>query len=218
MRVMTRLTKARIAGLTLLLYIAAGISNMILMGGATSGEGTAAKMARIAEHAADVRWSILLTLAESLSALLLGVLFYGLTREQDHELAMFGLVCRVCEGVLGATTIPKAAGLLGLAASGDPNGLGAFLLMPGPSVPAAAIFWAAGSTVFSYLMARGRMVPGVIAWLGVFSSALLVVCLPLQLVGWLAGPVTGYMWLPALVFEVTLGPWLIVKGCARLAA
>ena len=139
---------------------------------------------------------------------------------------MLALVCRVCEGVLGAIGIPQTLGLLWLATvgagpgapeAGTANALGAYLLMPGPAAPVGAIFWAAGSTLFSYLLLCGRIVPVTIAWLGVLSSALLVACLPLQLVGFLRGPLTTYMWLPALVFELALGPWLIVMGVANPA-
>ena len=77
---------------------------------------------------------------------------------------------------------------------------------------------AVGSTIFSYLLLRGRTVPAPLAWLGVLSSALLVVGLPLQLAGFLTGPLTGYQWLPAVVFAPALALWLLVKGvheCAR---
>ena len=50
-----------------------------------------------------------------------------------------------------------------------------------------ATFFAVGSTVFSYLLLRGRMVPASIGWLGVLSSALLVVLLPLQFIGVIRG-------------------------------
>ena len=57
---MTRTTNARIAGFTFLFYIAAGLSSMILFGRATSGDGIAAKLAGIAQHATDVRVVVLL--------------------------------------------------------------------------------------------------------------------------------------------------------------
>ena len=52
------------------------------------------------------------------------------------------------------------------------------------------------------------------AWLGVLPSILVVVCLPLQLIGILRGPITDLMWLPMLAFEVPFGLWLIIKGVA----
>jgi hypothetical protein len=36
----------------------------------------------------------------------LAVTLYGITRDEDHELAMLGLVCRVAEGVLGSLNTP----------------------------------------------------------------------------------------------------------------
>jgi len=223
---MTRTTQARIAGVTFLFYIAAGVSDMLLMSRATSAEGTAARLARVAEHASDVRLAILLVLLQCFSALVLGVTLYGITRDEDHELAMLGLACRVGEGVLGAIGIPKTLAILWLATAGagafskdtgTANTIGAFLFMPGPRVPIGAIFWTAGSAIFSYLLLRGRTIPVPIAWLGIVSSVLLLVGLPLQLVGIFTGPLTGYMWAPALVFELAIGPWLIIKGVAKPA-
>jgi hypothetical protein len=78
----------------------------------------------------------------------------------------------------------------------------------------AGTFFAIGSTIFTYLMLRGRMIPSPLAWLGVLASVLLVVALPLQLVGILSGLVTQLMWIPMAAFEIPLGVWLIVKGVA----
>ena len=63
-----------------------------------------------------------------------------------------------------------------------------------------------------------RMIPSALAWLGVLASALLVVILPLQLAGLFGGTmswassITWLVWLPMLVFEVTLALWLMIKG------
>ena len=51
---MTRTTNARIAGFTLLFYIAAGITSMVLFARATSGEGIAAQFAGIAQQVSPV--------------------------------------------------------------------------------------------------------------------------------------------------------------------
>lgn len=224
---MTRTTNARIAGFTYLLYTAVGISSEVLMHRATNAEGDAAKLARIASHATDVRIAIVLTLLECFSALVLAVTLYGITRDEDHELAMMGLVSRVAEGVIGSAAIPGYWGLVWLANGGAAAGamdittttaLRTFLLMPGPNVPVGAVFFAVGSTIFSYLLLRGRMVPVALAWLGVLASALLAVTLPLQLAGFSTGPLTGYyQWLPALVFQLLLAPWLLIKGVATPA-
>ena len=163
---MTLTTNARLAGFTFWIYFAAGIATLLL---ARNAPATA-----------------VLSLVTSFSALVLGVTLYAITREQDRDLAMLALMCRVIEAVPGH----------------------------------GEIYFAVGSTIFSWLLLRGRMIPIALAWLGVIASALLVVLLPLQLAGLFGGPrawsspITWAVWLPLLVFELTLGVWLIVKGVA----
>jgi hypothetical protein len=161
---MTRTTNARIAGVTFWIYFAAGIASLLLAGNTPA--------------------IAVLSLVTSFSALVLGVTLYAITREQDPDLAMLGLTCRVIEAVPGH----------------------------------GEIYFAVGSTVFSWLLLRGRMIPVGLAWLGVTASVLLVILLPLQIAGFFGGPrawsspVTWAVWLPLLVFELTLAVWLITKG------
>src|SRR5436309_12739728 len=117
----TRTTNARIAGFTFLAYIAAGITSMVLFGQATSAKGIAAKLAGIAQHTTGVGIVILLDLVQCFSALVLAVTLYAITREQDPDLAMLGLTCRVAEGITGAVTIPWTLGLLWLATAAGTN-------------------------------------------------------------------------------------------------
>jgi Domain of unknown function (DUF4386) len=217
---MTRRTNAGIAGFTFLFYIGVGITSLVLFGRATSGEGIAAVLASIAQHATDVRVGVLLNLLECFSALVLGVTLHAITREEDPDLAMLALTCRVGEGLLAATGIPSTLELLRLATAAGASAadtaaahaLGAFLLRGDMAI--TATFFAVGSTLFSYLLLRGRMIPIPLAWLGVAASVLLVAGLPLQLAGFLRGPLTALMWIPMLVFEVPLGLWLLIKGAA----
>jgi hypothetical protein len=220
---MTRNTNARIAGVTFLAYIAAGITSLMLTGPATRGDGIAARLANVAQHATDLRITIVLGFVMSLSAIVLGVTLYAITRDEDRDLAMLGLTCRVLEG--GVDSVSTTLGLLWLVTATGPNApdtstahvLGTFLLMPG--VATGAVFFAVGSTLFCSLLLRGRMVPVPLAWLGVLASLLLVVILPLQISGlagsmnW-SGAATWLIWFPMLVFEVTLALWFIIKGVA----
>src|SRR6266481_4431720 len=131
---MTRTTNARIAGATFLLYIAAGIAGVILFGRATSGDGIAVKLASIAQHTTEVRVAVVLSLLSCFTALVLAVTLYGITRDQDPDLAMLALTCRVAEGLLGAIFLLATLGLLWLGTAAGANApdaaqaLGAFLL------------------------------------------------------------------------------------------
>ena len=221
---MTRGTNARIAGVTFLVYIAATMVGMVLFTRATRGEGVATQLAGIARHATDVRLTIVLGLLGNFCALVLGVTLYSITREQDPDLAMLGLICRVAEGVAGMD-VSRTLGLLWLATTPDAkaldagaaSALAAFFLKMEASFSASAFFFALGSTLFAWLLLRGRMIPTALAWLGVLGSILPVVCFPLQLAGLLGGPVTSFMWYPIILFEIVLALWLIIKGVASPA-
>ena len=217
---------ARVAGFTFLFYIAAGITSLALSGRATGGEEIAAKLANIAQHTMEMRIVVVLSLLTCFSALVLGVTLYAITREQNRDLAMLALICRVAEGLAGMF-MPRTLALLWLATAtgahapdtASAQALAAFILQMGAWSP-SAIFFAVGSTLFSWLFLRGRMIPVALAWLGVLASALLVVILPLQFAGLFGGSanwfsmVTWLMWLPMLVYEVALALWLIIKGVA----
>jgi uncharacterized protein DUF4386 len=219
---MTRSTNARLAGFTFLLYIAVGITQMILSSGMAGGEGAAARLALIAGHASQVRVNILLTLLTCVIALTLAVALYGLTRDVDRDLAVLALSFRVGEGMLAAIAPLASLGLLWLATSaagpdapdrGAAAALGAYLfVVRGWNTLVGASLFAVGSTLFSWLLLRGRRIPAPLAWLGVVASALLVVGLPLQLAGFIAGPKTQLLWIPMAAFEIPLGFWLLVKG------
>ncbi len=220
---MTRTTNARIAGSTFLLYIAAGIAGMVVFGRATSGMGIADKLAGIAQHPTEVGITLVLGFVQCFAALILAVTLYAITREQDADIAMLGLVCRVGEGVIAGAGLTRTPALVWLATAGGAgapdtaaaHALGQYLLRGDMAV--TATFFAVGSTLFSWLLLRGRMIPAALAWLGVFASVLLVIALPLQGAGFLSGPITMLIWLPMFLFEVPLGVWLIVRGVAAPA-
>jgi hypothetical protein len=224
---MTRTTNARVAGFTFLFYIAVGISSLTMSGRATRGQTIAAKFLTIAEHQIEMRIVALLLVLAAFSALVLGVTLYAITREHDRDLAMLALICRVAEGLTGLL-MPGALMLLWLATATGPGApdkasaeaLGAFLLRLERSSP-AAMFFAVGSTLFSWLLLRGRLIPAPLGALGVVASAVLAIVLPLQLAGFIGASVNNFfsavtwlVWLPMLVFEVTLAAWLLIKGVA----
>jgi len=171
---MTRATNARIAGFTFLLYIAAGVT--VLAVGGAAGAGGAAKLARVVS-----------ALLCQFAALVLAVTLYRITCDEDRDIALLAMTCRVGEGVVGAVAT---------------------------SIVTSASFFAVGSALFCWLLLRGRMIPVSLAWLGVVASVLLVVGVPLQMADLVGRPVTMLMWIPMAAFEVVCALWLIIKGVA----
>lgn len=221
---MTRTTNARIAGIAYILYIAVAFPSMVLFDRATKGAGITAKLATMAQHAGEVRVATVLGLLGCFCALVLAVTLYAITREEDPDIAMLGLTCRVAEGIIGAASTPATLALLALvtatgAATSDAaatQAIGALVLERVPLV--AAIFFAVGSTLFSWLLLRGRMVPAWLAWPGVLGSALVAVALFFQVGGVLSDAIIQLSWIPVAIFELTLAGWFIVKGVATVEA
>jgi hypothetical protein len=194
------------------------------MARATSADGIAAKLVGVAQHANDLRVAVVLVLFSSFCALVLWVTLYAITREVDPDLAMLALTFRVGEGVIGGVSVQRSLGLLWVATAAGanapdiqtPHALGTLFTGQGGALGlVGALFFAFGSTIFSWLLLRGRMIPPVLAWLGVVVSIVWVVGLPLQLAGVLRGPiVTWVIFVPMAAFEVPFALWLLIKGVA----
>jgi hypothetical protein len=150
----------------------------------------------------------------------LGVTLFALTRDQDADLARLALFCRAGEGMIGALSAVQLLGLVSLAkvTAGTEgvevaaaNALGRFVLRQG-GAQIAALCFAFGSTLFSYLFLRARSIPAALAWMGLIASVLLVMALPVQIASGIGGGVALLVWVPMAAFEVSLAVWLIVKG------
>jgi uncharacterized protein DUF4386 len=218
---MTRRTNAGLAGFAFLFYIAVGITQLVLSS-PTRAEGTAARLALIAQHAWRIRTNIVLSLVICVTAVVLATALYAITRDEDRDLAVLGLAFRLGEGLLVAFGMLTSLGLLWLATDKDAvqaTTLAELLMrIQGWNVTLTATLFALGSTVFSWLLLRGRMIPVGLAWLGVVASVLLAVGLPLRLVEVLSGSVTQLLWLPMAAFEIPLGLWLMLKGVRPFTA
>jgi hypothetical protein len=219
---MTSRTNARLAGFTFLFYIAIGIAEMVLSSRITSGPNTAAKLANIAQHLPQMRLATVFVMLTIFCALVLAVTLYALTRDTDADLALLAMTCRVAEGVTGIAPAIAKLGLLSLATAAvtttgqeaaTVNELAALLFRVGGwSMTVGATAFAVGSTIFAYLFLRARSIPPWLAWLGVASSLLMAVILPLQGTGLITSAVMSIAWAPLFVFEVTLAFWLLIKG------
>ena len=221
---MTATTNSRIAGVTFLAYIVTGLSSMYVDTQILRGaEDIATRLANIAQSTSLMQLQILLTLLSAACAIVIAVTIYGLTREIDRELAMLAFVFRVAEGIviIMATLVLIASMSVAASATGGSADNAHFLAMGTVlqkiesviGMGVAALCFAAGSTFYCYLFLKGRSIPTALAWLGFLGSLLITIILPLQLAGYLkASPLTSYMWMPMLLFELILAFWLIFKG------
>jgi len=159
---MTLTTNARLAGIAYLAYLGFGIGGMAI--------GSAAASAV----------SGVLT---SFCALLLGVTLYAITREQDRDLAMLAMLCRVLEAAPGGNEIYFAVG----------NTIFCWLLLKGRMIPAAlAMLGLVASAALSILvlLQTGGLFGGRMSW---------------------SSPVTWLVWLPMLIFELAFAYWLLTR-------
>jgi len=215
---MTIRASARVTGIALLLYIAFGISSMVV-GRGIGGDGIEAQIASTARHESTVRARVVLNLLCTFCAVTLGVSLWSITRQQDADLATLGMAFRVGEGIIGAVATQGSMGLLWLATAtgaGAPSAegartLGSFLLY-GQGGGFGAIFFSVGSAAFSWLLLRGRLIPTALAWLGVVASIAMVIGQPLQLLGVVPDSATWFMWIPMAAFEIPLGLVLLFRG------
>jgi hypothetical protein len=219
---MTQRTNARVAGFAFLFYIAVGITQMVLSS-PTQADDTTARLALVARHAWRMRLNIILTLVICATAVVLAAALYAITRDEDPSVAVLGLSFRVGEGVLAALGALTSLGVLWLAtevAQVPATATLAELLLQlqAWNVTIIATFFALGSTAFSWLLLRGRLIPVPLAWLGLVASLILVVGLPLRLVDAIGGTITQVMWLPMALFEIPLGFWLLIRGVRPAAA
>ena len=159
----TRMTYARVAGFTFIFYIAAGIFSMSLPNGSPIIDA--------------------LGLLLNLSALVLGVTLYLLTREHGPAIALLALLCRGMEAVHEQSAIFFSIGSL----------LFCWLLLRGRLIP-AALAWL-----------------GVIASALLVVILPLQLAGFLTNMNW-SDSVTWIVWLPMLIFELIFALWLTIKG------
>ncbi len=156
---------ARVAGFTFLFYIAAGISSLSL--------------------GSESQFANLLYFLQNLSALVLGVTLYMLTREHGSALALLALTCRIMEAVHEESAAFFAVGSL----------LFCWLLLRGKSIPTGLA--RLGVIASALLVAILPLQLG-----GILTNT-----------GW-SDSITWLVWLPMLAYEVALSLWLLVRGIA----
>lgn len=222
---MTLRTSARVAGIMFLLYIALGIAGLLFFNTATNG-GEDVAIATLARHVGDLRSAAACTLLTMLDAIVLGVTLFSLTRSVDSEFASIALGCRIVEAavngfvVVALLVLSRLVEVPGaLESSASAPGMVAFVLgVPRAANAVAATSFAVGSALFCYLFLRGRLIPKLLAGLGLLGSCLIAVGMPLSILNLLPAPLVALIWAPIAIFEIVVAFWLFFKGIVTVHA
>lgn len=213
---MTLRNDARLAGMIYLGYFVATMSSVIIYGQAAAGADIVQRLSSMSHHLTEVRVTVLLDLLQVLCALGLAVTLYRLTNGVDKTLAMIAMLFRVGEGLLGTPSIAGKLQLMQLANAAQDHAADAALFGDYISSRPDALFsefcFVIGGFLFAYLFLRGRLIPSLLAWIGVITIGAQAVCLTLQIAGFLEGAIVDKIWFLILCYEIPLGIWLIAKG------
>ncbi|WP_260704660.1 DUF4386 domain-containing protein [Edaphobacter flagellatus] len=215
---MTQRADARAAGIAYLSYIVFTMSSSIIYGKATAGDDVAQQLSNLSQMLLSARVTILLDLLQVLCALVLAVTLYRLTKTFAPSLALFAMMFRVGEGLFGALPILSKLELIRLvsthALNADAAGysLLANYILSRPDEQFSEFCFVVGGFVFAYLLLRGRMIPSWLAWIGVITIGVQMICVPLHMAGFVKGSIVNLLWMPILAYEIPLGFWLIFKG------
>jgi hypothetical protein len=221
-------TAARVAGFTFLFAITLivianyGISFRILI------PGNAYESARniIAEQTL-FRTNVACNLLYVLNTLVLTATLYVVLEPLNRTIALVGALCRLMYASMWAITALNMLSALRLLA--DDGYLASFgtdqlytLARLQISIDAYYIglpFWGIASIICSYVLYKSSLIPRAIACLGIVSSAWCIFCS----FAFLIYPNfellihASLFDMPLVVFEITAGFWLLIKGLSRAA-
>jgi hypothetical protein len=149
---------------------------------------------------------------------------YVLLRPVDRNLAMLAVFWRLGEAMILYVLTLDSLVVLGLLSGADYlktleasqlHSLARVVLSAQSSGYNGVVFilLGSGSTLFAYLLLKSRYVPRVLAGWGIFSSVLMAVGALLSLVFPSAMRLLQLVsYVPMGIYEVILGPWLLLKG------
>ncbi len=217
----TQMKAARIAGAAYFLIIASSILSLIVGPSRLVVEGQVAQTYRnIAANELLFRGGVLYDLAMYASVVVLAVALYVVLKPVNENLALVALLWRLGEAILGCLSV--LVNLVVLLVVGEEDFLSAFapeqlqaavgLLLDVNSAVTMVVFvfLSLGSIIFCYLFYESRYIPRWLSGFGVAAFALT-----------LAGACAGILYandavlmfgVPAILFEITVGLWLWIKG------
>jgi len=209
---------ARAAGVMYLLIIVIYMTGSFLSS-SLHAETFAATAQSISESEQLYRISLLLMLLGSLLTIFLAGALYAFLKRVDPNLAMFALLFRVCEAVLGGTAkialftrlgiFTGTVAALSLQERSAISNLVKLAYDAGFNI--SVLFFSFGSMLFFYLLLTSRFMPRALSMFGIFASVSATVVGLINLIDPDMSP-GGVWWTPMFIAEIATGLWLLVKG------
>jgi hypothetical protein len=216
---------ARIAGLMFLFSLLFPLLNWtFVLSRLTVANDVAATAKNIMAHEFLFRISIVNELILSVSVIVTALVLYILLKPVHKNLALLALLWRLAEAVTIAVL-----GLLGFIALQVSDGenllttitpekmqlMTGFFLNVHMNISASftMFFIGLGLTTFSYLFFKSKYIPEIISFLGILSYSLIFIYAILNiLVPDHPEIIQVICWTPSIIFEITIGLWLMIKG------
>lgn len=212
---------AKIAGMIFALIIITNIISMIFDPSSIHVEGDdIVTLQNIKENIHLYRIDAAYELIMYVSVVVLSYALYVVLKPVDENFALFALLARLVEAILGCLSVLVTLLLL-LLVDGDKaqqifgaeqlSGIVSLLLSAKwILVPIIWVFLALGSITFCVLFYRSRYIPRFISVFGIISYASAVVGAFLFILA--SFPMWMLLGMGAMLFELTIGLWLLIRG------
>ena len=221
---MTLRAEGKLAGYAYLAYIVFAMSAAVLSAKTIAGADIAHMLATLRSTIVFAKVTVLLDLLQIVCAIVLAVTLYRLSRTVDATLALLAMAFRFGEGLMGFVPLLGKLELMKLVTASSPSCASdaGCLAIAGeifnrPDDLFGQFCFVVGGFLFAYILLAGRLIPRWMAWTGVITIGLQLICMPLHIATILPGRVVNWLWFPILLYEVPLGIWLIRKGVQQTA-
>ncbi len=211
---------ARLGGFMYLFVIGIYIAGDFLMGSFHVAGDFAQTAANIRAAEPLYRSSIALQLIASITTILLGGAFYVLLRPVDRNLALFALLWRVVETVIGGVAVIFRLMALNVYLGGariftlDEQQAMASAIAHGSRAgfPIATAYFSVGSILFFYLLLKSRFIPRALAAFGLVASVIVTLMSFASLIVPEGAAAMQLLFAPIFVAEIVAGLWLMIRG------
>jgi len=212
---------AKVAGFSYVLIILLSVLKLIFLGNLMVPGNDAATTSNIRAHELLFRVGVASDVIVFVLVVVLSLALYVILRTINKSLALFALLMRFGEAILGGL-ITLLGGLIPLlllnrGAGSETDQLralvGLFLSAGTAGLNIVLIFMGLGGTVFCYLFFKSKYIPGILAAWGMLTYLSMLILSFVSIVSPnLPEMIAIVLYTPGALFELIIGLWLGFKG------